>query len=344
MHGRIFLQTDPVFAEGISPSAVRKHLFCNHLRQKHPRMNGPPEKKLRGKLQMRRILLDLCLLPFEPWRVVVGLVFVVGIVSIMPVWQLLLMAVVQGVAEFLPISSSGHIVVLGGLLQVPELAELNVVLHLGSLGSILVFYRERIWQLLSVDRRVIFMLILATIPAVVIGLTLKKYAEFILESPLVAGIMFPITGLAVLSLSRKPDPKASDYSSITWQQSLLIGFSQAAAILPGLSRSGSTIAAGVGTGLNRWSAAAFSFLMAIPVIAGAGVLESKDWFTGEKQWATSPWLLALGALVAFVVGIGTLHLLSRWLAKGQMAFFGWYCIVLGIVVITWQVGWVGIGN
>lgn len=292
-------------------------------------------------LGFRRILLGLGTVVEEPrsdWKT---LAFVWGLVSIMPLWQLLVLAVVQGVAEFLPISSSGHIVVLGGLMKVPELAELNIVLHLGSLGSILVFYRERILQLLSVDRRVIVMLFLATIPAVVIGLTLKKYAEFILESPLVAGVMFPVTGIAVLSLSRKPDPNAVEYSSINWKQALTIGFSQAAAILPGLSRSGSTISSGVGVGLTRSSAAAFSFLMAIPVIAGAGVLESKDWFTGEKQWGTPPWQLALGAFVAFVVGIGTLQLLSKWLAKGQMAFFGWYCIALGCVVIAWQLSLLG---
>ena len=292
-------------------------------------------------LAFRRILLGLGTVAEEPRNEWKTLAFVWGLVSIMPLWQLLVLAVVQGVAEFLPISSSGHIVVLGGLMEVPELAELNIVLHLGSLGSILVFYRERILQLLSVDRRVNVMLILATIPAVVIGLTLKKYAEFILESPLVAGVMFPITGLAVLSLSRKPDPNAVEYSSINWKQALAIGFSQAAAILPGLSRSGSTISSGVGVGLTRSSAAAFSFLMAIPVIAGAGVLESKDWFTGEKQWGTPPWQLALGAFVAFVVGIGTLQLLSRWLAKGQMAFFGWYCIVLGFVVVAWQLSLLG---
>jgi len=287
-------------------------------------------------LGFRRILLGLGTVAEEPRNDWKTLAFVWGLVSIMPLWQLLVLAVVQGVAEFLPISSSGHIVVLGGLMEVPELAELNIVLHLGSLGSILVFYRERILQLLSVDRRVIVMLILATIPAVVIGLTLKKYAEFILESPLVAGIMFPITGLAVLSLSRKADPNAVEYSSINWKQAIAIGFSQAAAILPGLSRSGSTISSRVGVGLTRSSAAVFAFLMAIPVIAGAAVLESKDWFTGEKQWGTPPWQLALGAIVAFVVGIGTLQLLSRWLAKGQMAIFGWYCIVLGVVVVAWQ--------
>lgn len=300
-----------------------------------------PSTSFSDCLAFRRILLGLGTVAEEPRNDWKTLAFVWGLVSIMPLWQLLVLAVVQGVAEFLPISSSGHIVVLGGLMEVPELAELNIVLHLGSLGSILVFYRERILQLLSVDRRVIVMLILATIPAVVIGLTLKKYAEFILESPLVAGVMFPITGLAVLSLIRKPDPNAVEYSSINWKQALAIGFSQAAAILPGLSRSGSTISSGVGVGLTRSSAAAFSFLMAIPVIAGAGVLESKDWFTGEKQWGTPPWQLALGAFVAFVVGIGTLQLLSRWLAKGQMAFFGWYCIVLGFVVVAWQLSLLG---
>lgn len=254
----------------------------------------------------------------------------------MPFWQLLILAVVQGVAEFLPISSSGHIVVLGALFGIEEVAELNVVLHLGSLASILVYYHERIWKLLTTDKRVIPMLIIATIPAVIIGLGLKKFAEDSLESPLLAGIMFPVTGLIVLSLARKPDPTAHDYDKITWFQSLLIGLAQAAAILPGLSRSGSTIGAGVAVKLNRSAAAAFSFLMAIPVIAGAGILESRDWFSGDKVWSTPPWQLAIGAFVAFVVGLGTLKVLSRWLAQGKMASFGYYCIALGIIVLIWQ--------
>jgi undecaprenyl-diphosphatase len=253
--------------------------------------------------------------------------------------EILILAVVQGVAEFLPISSSGHIVILSHWMQdrgskPPEIGDLNIVLHIGTLFSILVFYHERIRRILTTERRVIGLLILGTLPAVVVGLPLKKLAPHILESPWVAGAMFPVTGAALLYLSFK-QPGKVDYPQMTFMQSLLIGISQAVAILPGLSRSGSTIAAGLGVGLSRNAAAAFSFLLAIVAIAGAGVLEAID--VAEKGHLSTPvGYMLLGAAVSFVVGLGALWVLNRWLERGRLQIFAWYCIVLGIAVLAWQ--------
>ena len=255
--------------------------------------------------------------------------------------EILVLAVVQGVAEFLPVSSSGHIVILSHWMQErgskpPDIGDLNIVLHVGTLFSILVFYRGRIWRLVTTDRRVIGMLVLATIPAVVVGLPIKKFCEHILENPWIAGAMFPVTGAALLFLSYRR-AGVVDYPQMSQRQAIWIGISQAVAILPGLSRSGSTIAAGVGTGLTRNSAAAFSFLLAIPVIAGAGLLEALDfWKEGELSTPISHMLL--GAAVSFVVGLGALWFLNRWLERGRLHIFAWYCIVLGIAVLAWQ-GW-----
>jgi undecaprenyl-diphosphatase len=255
-------------------------------------------------------------------------------------WKVLVLAVVQGIGEFLPISSSGHVVVMAALLKESpdalDVADLNIVLHLGTLLSILVFYHRKILRLLSEDHRVIGQLVLATIPAVLVGLPLKKMLGWVLSDPLVAGCMFPVTGVVLLLASQLPEG-ATDYRRMTWRQALAIGCAQAVAILPGISRSGSTISAGLRVGLKRESAATFSFLMAIVAIAGAGVLETLDILKSESYHpSATPLNMLIGAGVAFIVGLASLWVLVRLLERGQLKVFAWYCIALGIVVVSWQ--------
>lgn len=252
---------------------------------------------------------------------------------------LLLLALVQGIAEFLPISSSGHLIVLGNWLggsegALPDLNDVNIVLHLGTLGSIVVFYWRRVLKLLTDDRRVIWLMFIGTLPAIFVGLPLKLMFEHLLESPLVAGLLFPVTGLVLLWTLRLPQGEL-DYRKMSWCDALIIGGCQAVAILPGLSRSGSTIAAGLTRGLNRASAATFSFLLAIPAILGAGVLEGIDLLKEGKSVSVPIVQLLIGAAVSFVVGLGAIWLLNRWLQTGKLAVFAWYCILLGVVVVTW---------
>lgn len=255
---------------------------------------------------------------------------------------LMLLAVVQGVAEFLPISSSGHLIVLGNWLgwmrgsndALPDLNDVNIVLHLGTLGSIVVFYWQRLLKLLTDDRRVIWLMFIGTLPAVVVGLPLKLMFEEVLESTLVAGLLFPVTGIVLLATLRLPTGEI-DYRKMSWRDALFIGCCQAVAILPGLSRSGSTIAAGLYRGLNRASAATFSFLLAIPAILGAGVLEGIDLLKDGEPITVPVNHLLIGAGVSFVVGLGSVWLLNRWLQSGKLAIFAWYCILLGVVVVTW---------
>ncbi len=259
-------------------------------------------------------------------------------------WQVVVLAVVQGVAEFLPISSDGHLVVVAPLLfpgrsTPPEMLDLTIVLHLGTLGSILVYYRGRIARLLGEDRRVIPLLVVGTLPAVVLVLGLKVLLddrlETILSSPLLAGCMLPVSGLALLwSLGRAAG--AREYRDLTWLDSLAIGICQAAAILPGLSRSGSTIACGLGLGLTRPAAATYSFLLAIPALAGAGVYEAFSLLKDGEPLSAPPSFLAVGAAVSFAVGLASIALLERLLVRGQLRWLGWYCIALGLAVLVWQ--------
>ncbi|MDP6447814.1 MAG: undecaprenyl-diphosphate phosphatase [Pirellulaceae bacterium] len=253
-------------------------------------------------------------------------------------WQIAVLAVVQGVTEFLPVSSSGHLVIVAAITGVhDEVADLNVVLHVGTLLSIFVFYWTRIWRLVGEDRRLIPLLIVGTIPAVVVGLTIELFFEEYLESPLLAGCMLPVTGLILLWAAASPRGEGT-CGELTVSKSLLIGFSQAFAILPGISRSGSTISAGMRLGLSPQSAATFSFLLAIPAIGGAGVLKLVSLLRDASESAptTSAIYLLAGAALAFVVGLAALSWLIRWLERGRFQWFAWWCIPVGLAVVAWQ--------
>jgi undecaprenyl-diphosphatase len=218
--------------------------------------------------------------------------------------------------------------------------DLTIVLHLGTLGSILIYYRHRIIRLLGEDRRVLWLIVLGTIPAVALVLTAKllldEVFEPILKSVFLAGLMLPITGVALI-WSHRHGGGSRDYRELKWHESLLIGIAQAAAILPGLSRSGSTIAAGLTLGMTRPAAATYSFLLAIPALAGAGVYEGFKMLRHPEPLSTSPVNLVIGAAVSLVVGLVALTLLERTLQRGKLHYFGWYCVVLGffVVVLNW---------
>ncbi|MEM9353631.1 MAG: undecaprenyl-diphosphate phosphatase [Planctomycetota bacterium] len=260
----------------------------------------------------------------------------------MSLWQTIVLAVVQGLTEFLPVSSSGHIVVANALLTalggepVEDLVEVSIVLHLGTLAAVLAYYRREIARLLTTDRNVVPLLIVGTIPAAVIGIVLKKGldADAVLENVLLAGCCFPVTA-ALLWWSSRRTPGDAHYNQLTSLGALGIGALQAFALLPGISRSGSTIAAGLFAGLSRESAATFAFLLAIPAIAGAGLLESIDALKGETS-GTPPMNLAIGFVVSMLVGYAALALLIRFVQRGQLARFAWYLVPLGAAVIAWQ--------
>ncbi|QDT70809.1 Undecaprenyl-diphosphatase [Planctomycetes bacterium MalM25] len=259
--------------------------------------------------------------------------------------EILVLAVVQGLTEFLPVSSSGHLVVANALLErlgmppTQDLIEVSIALHLGTLASVLVYYREEITRLLGEDRRVIPLLIAGTIPAAIVGVGIKKglpdaTADGILENVLVAGLMFPVTAMILIAASRRT-PGETPYQQLTWGKTLAIGAAQAFAILPGISRSGSTIAAGLGVGLDRESASTFAFLLAIPAILGAGVLEGLDILeTGST--GTPIGLLAIGFAISFAVGYAALALLIQFVKRGRLAVFAWYLIPLGVAVVLWR--------
>jgi undecaprenyl-diphosphatase len=264
--------------------------------------------------------------------------------------EILLLAIVQGLTEFLPVSSSGHLVVGNALLGAmgyplaKDLIEVSIALHMGTLASVLVYYRREIARMLGSDRRVIPLLVLATIPAAIVGVGIKKglsdaVQTQVLDNIVLVGFMLPVTAMILVAGSRRA-AGTTEYPQMSWGQALAIGMAQAVAILPGVSRSGTTIAAGLGAGLTRESASTFAFLMAIPAILGAGVLEGLD-ILEEGRTGTPPVRLAVGFIVSFVVGLAALSLLIQFVKRGKLAMFAWYLIPLGIGVLVWQLGFGG---
>lgn len=250
-------------------------------------------------------------------------------------WQITLLAIIQGLTEFLPISSSGHLVIVEALLHIKaDLIEVNVFLHAGTLGSILIFYRRNILRMLGKDRRVVWLLAVGTVPAAVVGLTIKLFFKQYMEMPLLAGIMLPVTGLMLLWVARRDGKE--DYPKLGFRQAFIIGLFQAFALLPGISRSGSTIVGGLLVGLRRPEAATFSFLLAIPAILLATAAEMLGLFVGKGS-STPLGILTAGASVALVVGLAALWCVVRVINRGRLHWFAYWCIPVGIAVVIWQI-------
>jgi undecaprenyl-diphosphatase len=261
--------------------------------------------------------------------------------------RVVLLAVVQGLTEFLPISSDGHLLVVSALFEavtgVPlegEQLTLTIVLHAGTLLTVLVVFRKQIVRLLSADRRVIPLLIVGTLPVVALGLYLEKFCKPLLNSPLAAGIGLIVTGLVLLWSRRHEkthDEGRRPYQELSYGQAVTIGTFQAVAALPGVSRSGLTIASGlVLCGLKRSDAANFSFLLSIPAIGGVVFVKFIELIKDGAASGFATGDLVLGTVVSAVVGFAALKWLLSWLRHGKLHYFAWWCIPLGIVVTIWQ--------
>lgn len=244
-------------------------------------------------------------------------------------WQALILGLVQGVTEFLPVSSSGHLALGSSLMEIPAGSVFfEVVLHLATLGAIIVFFNS---QLLRLRRHEIVALVVGTLPAVVVGLGFKDQIESLFGSVLIVSLALMVTGIFNLVADRLLQHRSPSVSleTISWKNGLVVGLFQALAITPGISRSGSTVLAGLSQDLDRESAFRFSFLLAIPAVAGAGVLQLKDLAEGgfvlEVGWVP----LTLGAVAAFVSGLLSLKLFKIILTSARLELFGWYCLVIG---------------
>lgn len=247
----------------------------------------------------------------------------------MTLFESIILGTIQGLTEFLPISSSGHLVLFQSMMGIKQPGnEFEVLVHLGTLGSVLFVFYKDIFNLLRTlklksTRHFILMVILGTIPTVVIGLTLKNFIASLFENINNVGIALIFTGFFLIStfFIKRKNLKNS------LKKSLLIGICQAIAIIPGISRSGITISCALLLGISPKKAAQFSFMLAIPAISGAGILTALDINSGYEISSS----IAFGGIISsFFVGVISLKWLLRLLQTGKFHFFGFYCIAIGL--------------
>lgn len=267
----------------------------------------------------------------------------------MTLLQAFVLGLVQGLTEFIPVSSSGHLVLtsyfLGWQFPKDQAFVFDVLVQMGTLVAVLVYYRQDLTAITTAflrglarqqpfaeaDARMGWLLILATLPAVVIGLLGKDVVEQAFASPQMIGVFLLCTAVLLL-IAERVGRRCRSMQDLDWKDSLWIGFSQALALLPGLSRSGATLAGGMTRHLDRPAAARFSFLMSVPVMVGAGVLAVNDLLDLHN---VSAFLLPLlvGFLTAMVSGYLAIRWLISYLTKHSLHLFAGYCAVLGVITI-----------
>lgn len=271
----------------------------------------------------------------------------------MSVWNAIILGLVQGITEFLPVSSSGHLAIINNLFDMTTTSDghmfFDVLLHLGTLAAICVCYWQDITQMfyevlgfmnvgpLSGERRrhypaarLFIMIVFATLPLVLI-LPIHDMLETLYYQNVFIGVALVLTG-CMLFVADKMKPGTKSATSMTISDALIIGLCQCVATIPGLSRSGTTITAGIATGLNREFAVKFSFLLSIPAVLGANILSLIDAVGQGVDLANVPAYL-LGMVAAMVSGIGAISLLKRIAAKGRFGGFAYYCWVMGVLSI-----------
>lgn len=273
--------------------------------------------------------------------------------------QAIIMGLVQGLAEFLPVSSSGHLVlskfILGAELGTSALFE--ILLHVGTLLAVFVFYWKDVLNLIKeglllikdsflfvfkrkkfdlyLERKMVVFIIVASIPTAILGLLMEAFLEDLFLSSVVAvGFALLVTG-TMLMLIRKMPKSDKTLEEMKGRDAFTIGLVQGIATIPGISRSGSTVTAGLFCGLDKEFAFRFSFLMSIPAILGAAVLKMMDVNIADLTTNAGPY--AVGMIVAAVVGYASIRWLKNLIQKDQFHYFGYYCLAVGLISIVYGI-------
>jgi undecaprenyl-diphosphatase len=274
----------------------------------------------------------------------------------MNILQAIVLGIIQGLTEFLPISSSAHLIIFSYFLdwEIPSLT-FNVLVQIGTLGAVIFYFRRDLYhiaksfvkQLLrrapfaTHEARLGWLLILATIPAGVIGFVFKSDIEGVFASPLFAGIALIVTAILML-LAEKFSFQIGDINDIKFPDALVMGLMQALAIFPGISRSGATISGGMFLHLKRKDAGRFSFLMSIPIMLAAGVLETYEMITTTTMPDFVSFIIpmAAGFFTALIVGYVAIRWLLNFIVTHSLRWFSLYCLILGsiTIVLTWIIG------
>lgn len=264
----------------------------------------------------------------------------------MEIIEAIFLGFIQGATEFLPISSSGHLVLIPSLFGLSE-PNLNIIAiaHLGTLLAVLVYFRRDLWQIIvavldglrrrqwlgTTDARIGWYIAFGSIPAALAGLLFGDPLEQVFDNPNAAAFFLIITGV-ILIVGERLLTARKTLAQMSWGDAGLIGLAQVLALLPGISRSGVTISAGLGRGLNRETAARYSFLLGVPAIAGAGLFAVVD-LAGSPDASDYVVESLVTFITAAVVGYACIHFLLSWLRRRSLYPFAAYCIAFGALYL-----------
>ena len=267
----------------------------------------------------------------------------------MTILQSILLGIVQGLTEFLPISSSAHLVIVPMLFRwkIPDQQAFifDVLVQIGTLVAVIIFFWHDLLTIIKAviqgmaqrkpfgtsEARLGWYIVLATIPAGILGLLIKDQVELAFGSPLMAGIFLLVTAI-LLAISERLGRRARSLEQLTWFDALWIGLFQAISIFPGISRSGSTISGGMLRSYDRPSAARFSFLLSIPIMLAAGGLAISD-LVKVTDFASQVPTLLIGFITSAVIGYLSIRWLLGYLAHRSLYLFVLYCLVAGVLTI-----------
>lgn len=270
--------------------------------------------------------------------------------------QAIVLGIVQGLTEFLPVSSSGHLIVVPALLgwddPFIESLAFSVMLHVATLLALLIYFRADWIRLIPAglatirdrsfrgdpDRKLAWLLAASTVPAVIVGVLLNDLIETAFREPRLVAVTLVIGG-AILWVADRLGSKARHMDSLTFRAALGIGAAQALALIPGVSRSGISISAGLFAGLDRESAARYAFLMATPITAGAGIWELRKIITGETTVVLPIVPLVAGMVASLLAGLLAIAVVLRYLRSNGVGLFVAYRIALAALIV---VGWLGL--
>ena len=273
----------------------------------------------------------------------------------MTILEAVILGILQGVTEFLPVSSSGHLALMQHFLGLREpQVFFDVMLHLGTLGAVVIAYRRSIRELAgaslsavtnlrfyrqpiftingSTDLKLIWFILIGSVPTGAIAIAFKQQLEALFVKPTVVAVMLMTTGV-ILQLPRLRRNTVQGDCPVRFWHSLLIGLAQGLAIIPGISRSGATISLALLLGISPKQAARFSFLLSIPAILGAVLLKLKD----VASISVSPIAIVVGTLTSFLVGYAALRVLLAVLDRGKLSGFSYYCFALGTGVLIFRI-------
>ena len=248
----------------------------------------------------------------------------------------IVLGIIQGLTEFLPVSSSGHLVIFQRLFNLPHSIAFDVVVHLATALAVIVYFRQDILEILNPKseiqtRKLLLYLVIGTVFTGIIGLGFKDFFESLFSSTFAVGCFLLLTGVIIILAERVANGTRKSSDMGIWD-AVLIGLAQGCAIAPGLSRSGATISASLARGFDRTLAARFSFLLAIPAILGAGLVQAKTIFKAGTI-GIGVWPLALGFIAAFISGLIAIRIFMNIIQRTSLRIFAYYCFVIGLLVI-----------